>query len=122
MRSFCDWTYLKSDYLREKTVWTFEEIAELCRVSTQTVRHWIVKEHLVEYRLAKVARCKVKVLVTTNEVMRLLDLKRPAYGVNSPEERIFERERAMKSRAGLAASAARMARLQAEAKNAKKPS
>jgi excisionase family DNA binding protein len=103
-------------------VWSEEEVAELLRVSKQTIRRWVVKEHLVEYRLAKVARCKVKVLVTTSEVMRLLDIKRPIFGTGSPEEQIFNRERAMKSRAGLAASANRMARLQRELEKGKEPS
>jgi hypothetical protein len=59
--------------------------------------------------------------VTTGEVLRLLNLKRPVFGAGSPEEQIFNRERAMKSRAGLAASANRMARLQRELEKAKEP-
>ena len=102
-------------------MWTLSEIAELLRISARTARTWIVEQNLVEFRLHRVARCKVRVLVTTGEVLRLLNLKRPVFGAGSPEEQIFNRERAMKSRAGLAASANRMARLQRELEKAKEP-
>ena len=103
-------------------MWTLEEIAELFRVNKQQVRNWIVTQNLVEFRLHRIGAWKVKPVVTTDQVLKLLDRKRPTFGSRSEEERLFNIERSAKSRAGLAASAARMAKLQAEAKKAKEPS
>ena len=101
-------------------MWTFEEISELLRVSKQRVRYWVVTQRLVEFRLHRVGGWKVKPVVTTDQVLRLLDIVRPPFGSGSEAEWLFNIERAAKSRAGLAASAARMARLQA-AKKTKEP-
>lgn len=100
-------------------MWTFDEIAELFRVSKQQVRNWIEKENIIEFRLHRIGAWKVKPVVTTDQVLKLLDIKRPAYGCGSEAEHLFNIERAAKSRAGLAASAARLARLKAE--TAKEP-
>jgi predicted DNA-binding protein YlxM (UPF0122 family) len=47
-------------------MWSLEEIAELCRVSKQTIRKWIVKESLIEFRLDRIGAWKVKPVVTTD--------------------------------------------------------
>ena len=103
-------------------MFSLEEIAELCRVSKQTIRKWIVKESLIEFRLDRIGACKVKPVVTTDQVLKLLDLKRPIFGTGSVAEQIFQRERASKSKAGLIASANRVARLQRELEKAKEQS
>jgi hypothetical protein len=54
--------------------------------------------------------------------LKLLDLKRPIFGTGSVAEQIFQRERASKSKAGLIASANRVARLQRELEKAKEQS
>ena len=102
-------------------MWSLEEISELLRVSKQRIRHLVVTQHLVEFRLHRIGGWKVKPVLATDQVLKLLDLVRPPFGSGSEAERLFNIERAAKSRAGLAASAARMARLQAEAKKAKEP-
>ena len=113
--SLCDLALSEVGYL----MWSLEELAELFRVGKQRIRFWIVTQRLVEFRLHRVGAWKVKPVLTTDQVLRLLDIKRPTFGSGSEEERLFNIEREAKSRAGLAASAARMARLQVEAKKIK---
>ena len=96
--------------------WSLPQIAELIGRNTRTVRGWIVKDQLIEFRLEKVGRCKVRPIVMTDQLLKLIDLKFPAFGSKSEAEQIFETERAAKSKAGRIAAANRRARLTAEAK------
>ena len=88
-------------------MWELDEIAELFRVGRRTIRDWIIRDKLIEYRLRRVNQWIVKPVVTTNEVMKLLNLKRPVFGAGSDIERIYIDGRAKKKHAWAAGIEAR---------------
>jgi hypothetical protein len=87
-------------------MWSLKDVANYFGISTRLARQWIVKQGIVEFRLHRVG-WRVVVEITTEEMMKLLDAKRPVFGAGSALDKVFEREHTMKTKASLAGVMAR---------------
>ena len=87
-------------------MWSLKDVAQFFGVSKKLARRWVVKDGIVEFRLRRLG-WRVVVEITTEEMLRLVDAKRPVFGAGSPLDEVFERERRMKTAASLAGVLAR---------------
>ena len=87
-------------------MWSIQDVADYFGISRRLARVWIVKGGIVEFRLRPVG-WRVVVEITTEEMLKLVDAKRPAFGRGSPLDEVFEREQRMKRKASLAGVLAR---------------
>ena len=94
---------LKSTFL------SFPEVAELLGVTERTIRDWVCKKGLIEFRLHKLSRNRVRPIVTVNEVMRLMDIVRPVFRGDggSEQEQIWLENHEKRVKAGMASASAR---------------
>ena len=92
---------LKSTFL------SFPEVAELLGVTERTIRDWIIREQLVEFRLHKLSRNRVKPIVATDQVIRLMNIKRPVFGTGSEQEQLWLENHEKRIKAGMASASAR---------------
>ena len=87
--------------------WTFPEVADLLGVTTRTIRDWIYKEQLIQFRLHKLSRNRVRPIVATDQVIKLMNIKRPVFGENSEQEQLWLKVHAKYVKAGNASDSAR---------------
>ena len=100
-------------------MWELEDIARYFGVSKKQGRVWIVKERCVVFRLRR-AGWKAVPVITTDELMKLANLKRPVYGTNAEFDRLFEREHNMKVRSSVLGNLARAAKRKQRAEETEK--
>ena len=86
--------------------WSLQDVADYFGISRRLARVWIVQQDIIPFRLRRVG-WRVMIEITTEEMLKLIDLKRPAYGSGSPLDTIFERKRRLKRKASIAGVLAR---------------
>jgi hypothetical protein len=86
-------------------MWSIAEVADFFNITRKLARSWIVN-NIDDFHLRRIGY-KVVVEITTDQMLKLIDLKRPSYGTDPELDQIFERERRLKTRASLAGVLAR---------------
>src|SRR5262245_16247666 len=89
---------------------TLDEVAKICGVKRRTVYAWL-REGQFSVVLRRTGRFSVQVLVTADELLRLVNKKFGVPGDGSPAAQIWEERVRRRRIAGLAASAKRSGKL-----------
>jgi hypothetical protein len=86
-------------------MWSIAEVADFFNITRKLARNWIVN-NIDGFHLRRIGY-KVVVEITTDQMLKLIDLKRPMYGTDPQLDAIFDRERQLKTKASVAGVLAR---------------